>query len=191
MDGMPERPSVEEYRDRLVCAIEKGDSASLESIANELDFYYLGQDIFSEDVFKIVLDILVSPEFAKMKGGWVLLTVFRDNRRALTKQQEQCLLDALQMIFSKFDDWMSWFFICELLGRDIANRRALDTLSMLAKIDADLPRSFVPHGLEHIIISGNNEVANAATSLLFGMRDDHSDLVRQRVAESLNQLDKL
>lgn len=190
MDEMPERPSVEEYRARLVSAIEKGDSTSLESTANELDFYYLGPDKFPEDIFKIVMDILVSPEFAKMKGGWVLLTVFMDNRGALTKQQEQCLLDALQMIYPKFDDWMSWFYICELLGH-IADRRALDILSMLAKTDADLPRSFVPHGLEHIIISGNSEVAKTATSLLFEMRDDPSDLVRQRAAESLHQLDKL
>ena len=34
----------------------------------------------------MILDIMAQPKFVKMKGGWVLLTIFRDNREALSEQ---------------------------------------------------------------------------------------------------------
>ena len=180
------RQSIKEFRKLFESALVNDDSELLESTAHKLDSCRLLRDRFPEDSFQMILDIMGQPQFVKMKGGWVLLTIFRDNREALSEQQEDRLLSAMERIYPEFIDYMGWFTICELLGREFGNRQALDTLTRFAEIDAAEPRSFIPHALEHIIRENNEQpLVRASASLLLTLRMDPSKTVRREARECI------
>ena len=101
------------------------------------------------------------------------------------------LLPALEASYEFFDDWMACFVISGILGEQYKDRRALSVLRRLKTCHKEIPRSFVPHGLEHI--AGNsvdNELAAQALAELKKMESDPSEVVRKEVHESFSRLSK-
>ena len=107
----------------------------------------------------------------------------------LSDSQKEKRLPVLENAYGAFTDWMSWFVISELLGEYFMDERALQTLCRLKALEAEAPRSFVPHGLEHIAKNSRDEaLAKKAYTELLQMRNDPSGRVRAEVSESLQRL---
>jgi hypothetical protein len=81
---------------------------------------------------------------------------------------------------------MSWFLISVLLGEFFADEKAFQVLCRLKTLQAEGPRSLVPHGLEHIITgSGDKQLVRKAYTELLQMKNDPSEQVRDAVDDSL------
>jgi len=81
---------------------------------------------------------------------------------------------------------MAWFTISELLGEQYRDFNAFKVLCALRGTKQRLPRSFVPHGFEHLIReSGDIALSRAALGQLLEMTNDKSERVRYEAEVSL------
>ena len=86
---------------------------------------------------------------------------------------------------------MACFVISGILGEQYKEARAFQALRRLANCNKEVPRSLVPHGLEHIVgDSPDAELAIKALAELMKMQTDHSPMVRDEVVESLARIKK-
>ena len=149
----------------------------------------LDHEVFPESLFNDLVTIIRTPEFLAAKGSWELIRVFDENWNQLDPHQRRSLLEAFEVIFNSVKDWMGCLMISEILGMRCANHEAFNVLMRLKDASEGTPRSFLPHGFEHIVVdSADRELAKTAFCELLRLRDDPSDAVRDEVDESLLRL---
>ena len=106
------------------------------------------------------------------------------------QHQKAVLLETIEHVYDKFQDWLSLFIISELLGEYFSDDRALETLKRLKNTSNELARSFVPHGFEHMVKSAKDEALCMRARLeLEDMKHDLSTKVRDEVSISLANLE--
>lgn len=170
-------------------AISAGDAGELAAKVYDLDSLLIQTGQFSEAVFGGLLDVIAEPEFQGMDGSWHLLRLFENSWDYLTEPQRERLLEAFESSYGEYADWTSCFVISEILGRQYGDERALQAFGRLKRLRAPVPRSLLPHGLEHLVKGRRgDDVARRAFSELSGMRNDPSEQVRQEVGEALARL---
>lgn len=173
----------------LLGAVVRGGSEDFVQYTYELDSALIAVGHFSAEAFDCLLAIVRRSEFHELQASWQLLKVFYDNWEYLTEQQRSELLEALEVSFGYYKDWMSCFVITEILGELYADDRALRTLRRLRNERSDVARSMVPHGLEHIAIGSTDRgLARRAFAELVDMRTDEAASVRDEVGQSLGRL---
>lgn len=136
-------------------AIQLGDSVSL----NECIFEF-SEDcfkeceptlaVFSEDVFRAILDLITKKEYLEMDESHKLLFLFESDWGRLNDGQKESLLPALESAYTRFKDRMSIFVISELLGEYYCNEASFLVLTRLRTVSNEIARAFVPHGFEHL-----------------------------------------
>lgn len=174
---------------RIRRAIRDADAGALAERVYDLDTLLLMCGYFSAPLFEELLAIIREPEFLKMEGSWQLLRLFENSWDYLSEEQRGELPAAMEASYGQFADWMACFVISEILGRQYADERALQSFSRLRKLGALNQRSLVPHGLEHIVKgSQDKDVARRAFDELSKMRADSSEQVRGEVDASLARL---
>ncbi len=115
-----------------------------------------------------------------------MLFILEFEWQLLSDSQKERLLPALETSSAAFTDWMCWFNISVLLGEFFADEKALQVLCRLKTIQAEGPRSLVPHGLEHLISDSRDaRLAKIAYAELLDMKNDPSEKVRDAVDDSL------
>ena len=172
-------------------AIVSGDAKALEAASDALDITIMESGTFPEDRFESILTILQDKLFLGLKGSWKLIRVFEQNWYELSETQRSKLLTALEASYELFDDWMACFVISGILGEQYKDQRALSVLRRLKTCKKEIPRSLVPHGLEHIAgESVDNGLSAEALSELKKMESDSSEVVRKEVRESFSRLSK-
>jgi len=170
-------------------ALATSDAAALDSAATELEFYRLAGGAFPEDDFDLVIKTIRRPEFASMRGGWTLLTLFDRHRDALSPQQEGCLLKALNEIYPHLREDNAFFIVCELLGRCFHNEPAFRLLEAFARLRGEMERLYIPDALEHLIrATVGTQLARRAAALLLTMGEDPSPHVRREAREASRAL---
>ncbi len=170
-------------------AISDGDAAALAERVYDLDTLLMMCGYFSAPLFAELLKIIEEPDFLKLEGSWQLLRLFENSWDYLSEEQRGELLAAMESSYGQFADWMACFVISEILGRQYADERALQSFSRLRKLGVLNQRSLVPHGLEHIVSgSRDKDVARRAFKELSNMRADSSEQVSDEVNASLARL---
>ena len=181
--------SLYQIEEGIYQAIINKDEKQIIKCAYELDKSLFGVDNFPEEVFQFFIGLLNLQDFLELKGSWHLLTFLENNWTYISNSQKNTLLSSLEIAYSKFQDWMSHFVISELLGEYFADQRAFDVLCRLKTLESEGCRSFVPHGLEHIIRdSKDDNLSKEACFHLLQMKNDSSEKVRGEVDESLRRL---
>jgi hypothetical protein len=179
------------YR-RLMQTTTSGEGGSLESLAFEIGNTVLQEGAFPSAYFEALMALLEEEHFLHLEGSWKLIRVFEENWSELSNEQRRILLAALERQYESFTDWMACFVISGVLGEQYGNDDAFKALLRLASSKKEMPRSFVPHGLEHIARqSADPNLAQRAFDELVKMKGDQSEMVRGEVAESLARLAKL
>jgi hypothetical protein len=174
---------------QLARAAEAEDVELMKAASDELIRHLGDVDSLEEDVFQAILCIIRGPGFLSMEGGWHLLQALWLEWECLSEGQMQLLISTLEDTYPLYQDWMSCFTISETIGERLGDKPGLDVLARLRMVEREMPRSFVPHGLEHLLIScEDGEVCRSALSLLCEMRDDPSEKVRYEVELSLARL---
>jgi len=178
-----------EVLESLRRSISAGEGKELAARVYDLDTLLLKTGEYSDPLFEELLNILGEPQFVSMDGSWHLLRLFENSWDYLTEGQRGRLLEAFEASYGEFGDWMSCFVISEILGRQYADERALQTFRRLKRLKAHVPRSLIPHGLEHLARGRQSEnIARRAFDELSGMRNDPSAQVREEVNAALARL---
>jgi hypothetical protein len=173
----------------IEAAIATHDVEGLSEGADALWDLALTEGTLPEPTFEFLLSVLAWNDFLEMIGSHTLLNYLEYMWELLAEQQKDQLLPVLESTYAKHRDPMSWFIISELLGQYYANSAALVTLRRLRRIEADGPRSLVPHGLEHLIqMSRGTQLAKDAYADLLEMQADSAPEIRKEVAISLQRL---
>jgi len=158
---------------------------SIDELSNGL----FGVNHFPSEIFEFVISLLKQENLLELNGSWHLFTFIEFNWELISSSQKNQLLSSLEIAYVKFQEWMSHFIISEILGEYFANEQAFELLCRLGMLDNENHRSFIPHGLEHIIKgSDNKELSQKAYIHLLQMKSDPSEKVRDEVEESLQQL---
>ncbi|HJZ67957.1 MAG TPA: hypothetical protein VKF81_07545, partial [Blastocatellia bacterium] len=114
------------------------------------------------------------------------LNIFQYRFRKLSRLQKERLLNFIQVYFAQFRDRMAWFTISEILGEQYRDESAYEVLCRLRSTKQFEPRSFVPHGFEHVIReSGDILLSRTAIGQLYEMTKDRSKYVRREAEISL------
>lgn len=184
-----ETDDEKELMEGLRRSISAGDAEGLAAGVYDLDSLLIQTGRFSAAVFEGLLDILAEPQFLGMDGSWHLLRLFENAWDYLDEGQRDRLLEAFEASYGEYADWMSCFVISEILGRQYGDERALEVFRRLKRLGSPVPRSLLPHGLEHLVKGRRgDDVAGRAFAELSAMRNDPSERVREEVREALARL---
>lgn len=168
-------------------AISCGSAMQLKECCSAISLFLPASGLFPENYFALFLKLMKQQEFLALEhGSSDLLFILKFEWELLSDSQKERLLPALETSYAAFTDWMCWFNISALLGEFFADEKALQVLCRLKTIQAEGPRSLVPHGLEHLISdSGDDRLAKIAYAELLDMKNDPSEKVRDAVDDSL------
>jgi len=170
-------------------AIRNQDALLLQEACYEIDS--LVRHGFPDYLFDSLTRTLSQTDCQRMLGASYLLNIFQYQWKKLSNRQKEKLLGFIEASYSCFRDQMALFTISELLGENFCNQNAVDLLCKLRSTKKALPRSFVPHGFEHVITdSGNVPLSKRAINQLIEMRDDRSKYVRYEAELSLARVKK-
>lgn len=180
-----------ELLDQIKKAARAGNEKLMEDIAFEVLTKVLESGTFPKDYFDALLSMFTDADFLNAMGSWHLVKAFEENWEEIPEEQKAMLLPALETSYERFADWMSCFVISGILGECYADERALSTLSRLMSCTREIPRSLIPHGLEHIALEAvDRRVATRAYQELTRMSADDSEVVRNEVDGSLFRIDR-
>lgn len=180
-----------EFNRQLKAAVASGNSQSLEAITSRIGNIVLEEGVLPEEFFLSILAALQDEHFLRLDGSWKLLRVFEENWKELSELQRAALLPALEAAYESFHDWMACFVVSGILGELYGDERAFGALRRLQNTQKEMPRSFVPHGFEHMAGDRSNEsLAQRALEELTKMERDDSEMVRGEVRESFSRLRK-
>jgi len=176
----------------LCFAVGNGNEALLDEYSGHLDFAIgLLEGGVPDWLFQALLALIQKPKFLQLEHVCNLLLVFDLNWPSFSELQQQKVLTTLEATYPAFSAWQSCIGITEFLGSSLSDERAFRALCRLKKVEAEMPRSFIPHGLEHIAKDcPDKNVARQALDELMQMRADPSQQVRAKVEESLARLAK-
>ena len=175
----------------LCLAARGGNSELFAEYTGHLHVALAGYEIFPEEFFKAVLQILQKPAFLRLPGSWRLLAIFEPFWSTLLESQKKELFTILEETYAACTDWMVCFTISELLGVCFKDEQALGMLRRLAQAKSSLHRQFAPHGLEHLVMGClDKDVSDHALRELFRMRADPSGEVTREVEIALARLVK-
>jgi hypothetical protein len=179
----------QELQNMLRQAITTGNSTQVRDYAEEMLLLIQDVDHFPKSSFDLILTLTTQQVFLEMEGSHELLLLFEHAWEFLSDDQKDRVLPVLENSYEQFADDLSWFVISELLGEYFRDDRALMALHRLRALEAEMPRSLVPHGLEHIVKSANDKaLAKKAYEELLQMKSDPSEQVRSEVDISLQRL---
>jgi hypothetical protein len=147
------------------------------------------EESFPETNFFLVLDLIKDPRFLKTKKGWPVILIFEAEWKKITEEQKALLLQALEGVYEKFEDWMPRFSISELVGGNFEPSQALQFFRGFAASPVEGARAFVPHGYEHVLLNSPSVDLKAQVwNALLDMEHDESEKVRGEVEETLYRL---
>jgi hypothetical protein len=179
------------FHRRLRELVALGDPKAFEVMAFEIGNNVLEEGIFPSETFIGLLAIFAEGKFQQSDGSWKLIRVFEENWEQLSEEQRNTLLPVLEAHYESFSDWMACFVISGIFGELYKDTRAFQALCRLSKCHKEVPRSFVPHGFEHLASDAPDaELAMQALAELTKMQTDHSPMVRGEVKESLGRIKK-
>jgi hypothetical protein len=185
-----EKISPELLYEAIEQAINSGEEMQMKECAKAISSAVSGLSHFPDKYLNLILGLLQENRFLTSKGAWHLLYILEiENWEFLSETQKTQLLPLLESSYSSFTDWMAWFVISEMLGEYFANEQAFQVLCRLKNIEAEEPRSLIPHGLEHIVKdSHDQQLTQKAYAELLQMKYDPSEQVRDEVNTSLQRI---
>jgi hypothetical protein len=185
-----EKISPELLYEAIEQAINSGEEMQMKECAKAISSAVSGLSYFPDKYLNLILGLLQENRFLTSKGAWHLLYILEiENWEFLSETQKTQLIPLLESSYSSFTDWMAWFVISEMLGEYFANEQAFQVLCRLKNIEAEEPRSLIPHGLEHIVKdSHDQQLAQKAYAKLLQMKYDPSEQVRDEVNTSLQRI---
>ncbi len=174
---------------RVARAVAAADEDALRECAGEARLRLLRRAPVPDPVFRCLAGLLARDEFRRVPAGsWYLVDALRGAWERLSPGQRGHLLAAAEEAYPHFSDWMSCFVVSELFGETAPAGAALPALLRLAATPAEVPRSLVPHGLEHLAARDGGDTGRRALDALVAMEEDASQEVRSEVDESLSRL---
>ncbi|HMA34192.1 MAG TPA: hypothetical protein VKY74_06880 [Chloroflexia bacterium] len=169
--------------------IAAGDGEQLEAAGYQLGTLSIERGHFPERSFDSLLDLMNRQDFLDLEGSYHLLNVLDFQWEDLSERQKERLLPSLESSYARFKDHMSWVMISVLLGEQYKNEEAFQALRRLRSVEDEVQRSWVSHGLEHIVdSSGDDSLSRKAYAELVQMRNDPSEYVRHGVEGFLWEL---
>jgi hypothetical protein len=177
------------FQHELLQLIDSGSPAAFEAMAFKISILVLEEGIFPSAIFTSLLAVFTEERFQLADGSWKFIRVFEQNWDRLSDRQREALLPVLEAHYESFGHWMACFVISWILGELYTDNRAFEALCRLANSQKEIPRSFVPHGFEHIASGAiDADLSLRALAELTKMQTDDSPTVRNEVAESLARL---
>jgi hypothetical protein len=183
------KPLMDELHGLIEQVIAANDGEGLREAAYVLQSSQLGAEEFPTLNFEFILSLLKRPDFLEMEGSYHLLGIFDYEAKKLSASQKERLIEALEEAYPQFHDWMSCFSITEFAEELLNSEQGFRMFCRLSKIEREMPRSFLPHGLEHLITdSQDRALAADAMAQFLSFRSDPSEQVRSEVATSLRRI---
>ncbi len=132
---------------------------------------------------------LRDPQFLRLPNSWKLLHFLNTNWKQLSAEDCLHLKPLLIDTFDKHADWMGAFVGAEILGERYPDESTLSIFVQLAKNAALLARELVPHGIEYLAKSTQNEsLRQKAITALQSLQQSDSESMRGEAAISLRKL---
>jgi hypothetical protein len=185
MDQSPFWRSLE----RLRASTRSHDEDAIEEILTELDTSFdtiaTWPQGFIEGLEKLLKDSL----FLSLANSWKLLYFINNNWEQLSDADRRRLKGSVIDTFDKHADWMGAFLSSEILGEHYPDDSTLSAFKRLAKT-ATLPaRELVPHGIEYLAKSTQDESLRVkAVGELRELKQSSSEAMRKEATISLQKL---
>lgn len=172
--------------------IANQDGDLLRSAIWSLEDANLTESTLPEKDFQRLLRILEDPAFLQMEGSEHLIAYLEreSDLEELNDDQAGRAVAAYEKAYPLIKHWFHQFSISERMSSICHDQRALDMWRRLMNLEAEQGRTFVPHGLEHLVKEGEGSVSRDALKLLLSMRNDPSECVRGEAEISLARLEK-
>ena len=170
-------------------AIRGRNADDLRKHAFALIAYLVELGYFPETLFDDLVRLLKNPDFHSMQNSFHLVKVLEESVEYLSIEQKSALLKSLEEIYPKITDTASSLILSELVSGLFPDRRSLETLQRLTKIENDAARALIACGLEQFAkVSKDPELVDRAKRQLQAMELDPSEIVRSEARESLARL---
>jgi hypothetical protein len=141
---------------RLQKSVSEGNQG-LSNIFMDLELSVVGIDSWPLDFFDVLLGLLGNQKFLDLQDSWRLVYFINNNWEQISVDQRNRLREPLEKAFPEYSDWMGAFVTSEVLGERYADTEALAALSRLAKTARSPARALVPHGLESLAKTSDDE----------------------------------
>jgi hypothetical protein len=181
--------AVERWKETFAAAVAADNGEVFNDVVFDFGIEIMNLPSFPREDFEFLMECLHDRRLHGLKGAWNLLAVFAYEFDRLTGDQEDRLLKTLIEVHASFSDWMSPFYISELVGKNYADGRGLDAFERMKRTKNQVARSFVPYGLEHLARTTRDSLlANRAIDIVLSMRGDISEQVNAEVDQVIERM---
>lgn len=164
------------------------------SRAIEIKSFNCATSEFPDRHFSIVNKFLKDAIFIKKIKSSDFIFFISNNWELFSESQKDDLSKFLIDTYPDYEDWMSQYTIInDIIVEFMDCNLAFATLKKMLEIKDETPRSFLPKGLEMIILNAypeNTKLVQEAYSILEMMKDEPSNAVRNEALESLKNIQR-
>lgn len=186
------RSSVEDLVAGLASALSSSSVDLVDGILGEIHVALVDEGRSCPFVDALIA-ALQSPSFRAAPQSGRLLSLLDDpflwEALASAPSQRSRLLASMEAAYPHFADWMSCFYITEVLGDLEDQREALGILARLSEVGSPVARALVANGLDGVARNARDPLAaDSAVAQLLAMSTDADPAVRDEVCASLGRL---
>lgn len=162
-----------------------------EPLAAKLSPSIPSTETMPSETFDDIRWLLGEPRFLREEDSWLLVDLLRTQWDWMLPEQRDALRGPLTRAFDAFAASTGAFVISEILGERYCDSAALEVLSTLGR-GASLPaKALVPHGLEVLAMSTQDQALRAkAVATLRDLASDEVEDVQSEARLALAHLDK-
>lgn len=142
---------IREVRDFLMISPRSGGRELLKKYFKKFDDRILSSKGFPDDCFRLVLDIIQSEEFSRIKGvDMFMQSLFSDMDR-LSYDQKESLLRAIGHGYKNFNDEDTCWLLCDFLARQYDEKIAMEAFRNMSRGASRFQKNGIALGLDIII----------------------------------------
>lgn len=161
----------------------------IEDICRDLDDETMQQGSWPTGFFPELMSLLSDDNFLAVRTSWNLLRFIKNNWDLVSPNDAAVFREKLVAAFDRFGDWMGPFVASEILGEFYPDAKTLRMLSALSRTAGTPARELVPHALETLGRTTQDEVLRGLVvrELEVLVKDD-SEAVRKEAATALKRV---
>jgi len=142
---------IREVRDFLMIAPRSGGRELLKKYFKKFDDRILSSEVFPEDCFHLVLDIIQSEAFSRIKGIDIFIQSLFSDVDGLSADQKEGLLRAIEHGYKNFNDEDACWLICDFLARQYDEKIAIEAFRIMSRSASRFQKNGIALGLDIII----------------------------------------
>ena len=149
---------------QLLECIRTRDDDEVENVFMELESVTLELERWPEEFVDGLGQLMRDPSFLSLGKSWNLFYFINNNWEQISERKKERIRPILADAFDNCGDWMGAFVIGEILGERYADKETLAVLTLLAKAQGLHWRELVPHALETLAKTTEEESLRGRSS---------------------------